>query len=303
MNENEISKEEIKDLRILIDSAIFETVQSTKQKASSPQEPDYICELSTFFSKKLCTILKGKFPQLNFNVTGIYCHQKPLVEFECKKIELGDILFVYIDHYKNDNTLFNSLLFQAKLSSTYYKDLYNNELNQLKLYEEWPKFVYSRAGSLNGQERDITPKSITDGAQYLLIYNDCGHTCMGCAKPSRKLKTYSSLGDVISNFLIFKSGRQFYERNFTSDEWSNMIWDLLTITKGYYSKRKNIGEFDFPRNNLLEFYCSEPCNPNLLWNQIQDYDYREEHSGKKKGMSMVIIESFSKVDDKIGVRM
>lgn len=49
------------------------------------------------------------------------------------------------------------------------------DYHQLLLYTKWPKFEYARAGALNGRIRSIQPKSITPGAQYLLI-DDSGRS-------------------------------------------------------------------------------------------------------------------------------
>lgn len=61
-----------------------------------PQEPDYIAALSTKFIKNF-NILVAVFPKYEFSVSGVYCHQKPIVDIHLdKKPELGDILFVYV---------------------------------------------------------------------------------------------------------------------------------------------------------------------------------------------------------------
>lgn len=66
--------------------------------------------------------------------------------------------------------MYNALLFQAKISDRYEMKVKGNELHQLELYKRWPEFVYHRAGRfLNGKTRNVCPKTINDGAQYLLI--------------------------------------------------------------------------------------------------------------------------------------
>jgi hypothetical protein len=40
---------------------------------------------------------KKAFPKIKFSLTGIFCHQKPIVDIGLSTApELGDILFVYI---------------------------------------------------------------------------------------------------------------------------------------------------------------------------------------------------------------
>lgn len=65
---------------------------------SRPQEPDYIAVLPTKFIKDFFNILVAVFPNYDFSILGVYCHQKPIVDINLsKKVELGDILFVYAD--------------------------------------------------------------------------------------------------------------------------------------------------------------------------------------------------------------
>ena len=58
--------------------------------------------------------------------------------------------------------------FESDMGGTF-KVLQSGDTHQLILYTRWPRFQYCRAGYLNGQERSINPKTITTGAQYLLI--------------------------------------------------------------------------------------------------------------------------------------
>ena len=99
------------------------------------------------------------------------------------------------------------------------------------------------------------PKTINDGAQYLLIddnsftnglYFRKGMFPMGCAIPDDILCINNSLSSELIDLLKLKSGRTFDSNpHTTEDEWSKMIWDLLKISTLKYSKRKNIM---YPRN-------------------------------------------------------
>jgi hypothetical protein len=67
--------------------------------------------------------LQITFPDLQFSVHGVYCHQKPLADFSASKpstnaVEIGDLLVVYRFIDENDKEILNSLLLQAKISST-----------------------------------------------------------------------------------------------------------------------------------------------------------------------------------------
>lgn len=92
----------------------------TKKCKNSPQEPDYVAALSIKFLKDLFNILVAVFPEYDFSILGVYCHQKPIVDIKLnKKPELGDILFVYADRREDrrknrEVILLNSLLRDEK---------------------------------------------------------------------------------------------------------------------------------------------------------------------------------------------
>jgi hypothetical protein len=230
----------------------------------------------------LFSILKKYFPLKEFSITGIYCHQKPIVDIKAAKDpELGDILFVYIYNDTPGTRRYNSLLMQAKKSKYSTTMVSKADEHQLKLYTDWPLFYYKRAGSLDGTTRDIMPKSFHAGAQYLLIYE--GHYFilpgspisfpMGCATPMKKLSINKRLDKELVDFITFKSGRIFEENTATTkDEWTRMIWELLAITKKKGSKRKNAGLKAFPRQvtaNLDGFFS--------FASSIEDTYFRDLH--------------------------
>lgn len=250
----------------LSDSVDF-VVAECSQLGNSPQEPDFIASLVLNFTPQLFTILKNVFPERKFSVTGVFCHQKPLVDIGLTKDpELGDILLVYV--YRDDGGYkkFNSLLFQAKISTKSTVLVSSADEHQLKLYSEWPVFKYKRAGKLNGITRDILPKTIHDGAQYLLIesrpvfwFSDhSGSYPMGCAIPAKTLSINNSFTIELIDFLKFKSGRAFEENPFTTDDdWTKLVWDILKVTKDKVSKRRNSRLMQFPRQvtSNLDGYC------------------------------------------------
>lgn len=223
-----------------------------------PQEPDYVAALSLRFTERLFYILSAVFPHCQFSVSSVFCHQKPIVDIgKVKKPEVGDILLVYVDKQANGIIRYNSLLLQAKISNSPILKIHSSEQHQLDLYCDWPKFTYYRAGALNGQTRDIVPKTPTKGAQYLLIDNNpltnglceqAGTFPMGCGLASNPVYLDESLSIELINFLKFKSGRPFEKKNSkTNDDWTKMIWDLLTISSNKFSKRKNAGNLKIPR--------------------------------------------------------
>ena len=238
-------------------NAVGFIVRECNKRGNRPQEPDYVAALSLKFTPDLFSILKTIFPRNKFSVTGVFCHQAPLADIGLRTApEIGDILFVYVYTDRMGLKKFNSLLFQAKISTESTLIIDSSEAHQLELYSKWPKFTYKRAGTLNGESRDILPKTINDGAQYLLIDNHPiyglsgmrGTFPMGCATPAKILSINDDLASEITNFIKFKSGRAFEDDlSQSKDDWSKMIWDLLRITKDKASKRNNAGLSSFPR--------------------------------------------------------
>ncbi len=248
--------------RAVVNSIDF-VVEKCNKLGNNPEEPDFVASLTLKFTSDFYNILKTVFTKNKFSLTGVFCHQKPIVNIGLSKDpELGDILFVYIFKDKRGNKKFNSLLFQAKKSRNATTTITSSDEHQLKLYSEWPIFTYKRAGKLNGTSRDIIPKTINDGAQYLLIDDHPiyglsglnGTFPMGCATPSKILSINNDLTNELIDFLKFKSGRAFEDDSpKTKDEWSKMIWEILQATKNKASKRMNAGISNLPRQNTNNF--------------------------------------------------
>lgn len=233
-----------------------------------PEEPDYVADLSLNWisdvAKILGIILRSEF---RVGITGVFCHQKPLADIGSgSSPEIGDLLIVLKYQEARSAPIFNSLLFQAKTSTSESFRLGKGELHQLKLYEQWPKFRYKRAGSLNGQERDIHPKCPCAGAKYLLVDSSYiglhrypTHFPFGCAIPSRSITLTKNFSEEFIDFLTLDAGKVISDKASVSEDWSKMIWDLLEITKHKLAKRKRSGlGKGFPRQttSTMDAYYS-----------------------------------------------
>lgn len=268
-----------------IRNAIYNSVSGL----NAPQEPDYIAALVRNFSLSLRDILESYIPG-RFRVGGCFIHQKPLAKFcdpfiSKKSPEIGDLLIVYKETIYPDNEVrYNALLLQAKKTDHIYRThISEDDKHQLILYTQWPKFTYDRAGHLNGRVRNIIPKMITSGAQYLLIdehesYHCCPAPSFWCAMPQEHLVASNSLAMQIVKFLEFQVGRPFVSGP-RRDHWSQMIWDLLRISAESKFNRQRSGIRNQPRSSgdifsiLLENY-----------NQQEIYDVPED------GVSVLCIE-------------
>lgn len=236
-----------------ISKAISHSVTGLK----ATQEPDYIVALVYNFSLGLRDILH-RYILGRFRVGGCYIHQKPLAKFCDSSIsgtnpEIGDLLIVYKEIHP-DEVRYNALLLQAKKTNDVYRThVLKDDKHQLILYTKWPKFAYARAGSLNGRIRNIVPKTITSGAQYLLIdehnsYPCCSAPSFWCAMPQEYLVASNSLALQIIKFLEFQVGRSFVSGP-RRDHWSQMIWDLLRISAESKFNRQKSGCRDQPRSS------------------------------------------------------
>lgn len=152
------------------------------------------------------------------------------------------------------------------------------------------------------------PKTINDGAQYLLIddnpstnglYVEKGMFPMGCAIPDDILYVNNSLSSELIDLLKIKSGRTFDDAiHTTEDEWSKMIWDLLQIAALKYSKRKNTQLRSFSRiNECSHFYTESMGNITLLDETLCDFINMKEISDEDSGVSVVLVESQLKSEE------
>ena len=233
---------------------IHRAIEHSIDSVRNMHEPDYIAALVTKLPRQLSSILQQYYPHNKFRVGGCFIHQKPLARFftssssNKKAPEIGDLLIVYKEISHTGNIYHNALILQAKKADNiYYSPVSHNDSHQLRLYREWPKFKYERAGILNGTVRSISPKTFTPGAQYLLISEGNLHPCtiygctFWCAIPNDILVASKSLALELIDFIEFQTGRPFVPRKGNIDQWSKMIWDLLGITSNTVFNRRKAG--------------------------------------------------------------
>lgn len=293
-----------------LEESINRVIDKCKLLNTTPQEPDFIADLVINFSKKLHENLKIHLPNFDWSVTGIYCHQKPIVNIGSKvNPELGDLMLVFIHTDEFGRKHLNSLLLQAKKNVTINYTVANNESHQLKLYEEWSDFKYQRAGKLNGVERKILPKIHHSGGRYLIISQEAGLVLpfaqnqsfyYGVAVPNRNIVVSMQFDICLIHFMKFILGRTFeLDSTKTDDDWTKVVWDLIDVAKQKVSRRRNSGLATFPRNSThtsdgLAFM--ENTSNSIFYQLSQevgngnnDEEYYIENSDG--GIPMLIIES------------
>lgn len=265
-------------------------IHASVPKSKAPHEPDYIASLVLDFARKLYHIL-NKFHCGYFRVGSCFIHQKPLAKFcdrsiASKNPEIGDLLIVYKEIiYPDKEVKYNALLLQAKKTSNIYRtDLSKEDKHQLILYTQWPRFAYVRAGHLNGQIRNIVPKTITSGAQYLLIDAHKSYHSLypapsfWCAMPQEYLVASNTLAMQIVKFLEFQVGRPFVDEQ-KKDDWSQMIWDLLQISAESRFNRQRSGNVNQPRSS------------DDIFSMLSESHYPQEMpNSQKKGITVLCIQ-------------
>ena len=242
----------IKDLETSITRCMHAAFNSCGYR--TPEEPDFVAELVEGIPRDILKSLEVYAPGYQYAVSGIFCHQKPLACFGADKDpEIGDILIVYIEENKSGVKKCNALLLQAKKCDKIPYTISHSEEHQLKLYEEWPTFILKRAGSYNGTEIDIQPKTLNAGAQYLLFqtpYNDEKKVC--CAYPDKQIMPEKRLSEQIIDLMKFFTGRTFIikNKNKYTDDWSKLVLKLIGISGVSYFTRRASGRVKSERQTI-----------------------------------------------------
>lgn len=234
---------------------------------SSYHEPDYVAKLVATLPGVIKKSLQAQLPYRQFAVGGAFIHQKPLARFlrppylGMKNPELGDLLIVCREQ-RASGSVYNALLLQAKCTDNILRTTVPND-HQFILYSQWPAFEYVRAGHLNGVRRSVCPKTITQGAQYLLINKKCPSEMLTAAVDI-PLEGTTCLPCALASVLAFDRGRTIKKNTF--DNWSNVIWDLLSICSSSVFNRRWAGYNNQPRlygDSAFNFILSQDDNNDI----------------------------------------
>ncbi|MBQ3579640.1 MAG: hypothetical protein II975_01405 [Bacteroidales bacterium] len=251
----------------VINQEAEKALKNAREKAApqKPQEPDYVAALTGDFVNSM----KGLLPGVLFG--GVFVHQRPYVTFtdkSSKKVEceLGDLLMVC--HKRVDSLdWYNAALLQWKKSDKPVFGTSSSDAKQLELYQVWPQFC------MKGKMYDIQPKTVTPGAQYGTFYPS-KNTKMYVDMPAQKHKVNSdyTFGRFVWNMINWETGRPIDPERTSKDEWSKLIWDLMSNSINAHFNRRRIGKVkcdramgDFfdrffpkgPKGSRLDFILSE----------------------------------------------
>ena len=214
------------------------------------QEPDYTAAITLCLPAKLEQLFAPKV-----KVGGCFVHQNPIVHFENQKkgCELGDLL-VLCRKVVDGGQRYNSALFQLKMAKNLVETPDN--LIQLKLYTEWPKFTI---GSIFDSNKcyDIEPKTVTPGAQYMFVVNPyihsfCHNVLFTHSIPEKNMPidVSYSFGSFLWDFIHWQKGLPFADEDFAAtNEWSRLMWDVIARTNEVIFHRRNINKDGMLRQN------------------------------------------------------
>jgi hypothetical protein len=196
------------------------------------------------------TLLQKK--GIALRVSGVFCHGHPQVTFgrPSSQVELADFLVVH-QHTVKRRSSARALLVQAKMSAAATHALPTNDA-QLQLFSRWPPFEFV-TGGLQPGPRNIGEKG--HGSRYALVLShhaypedlDWADQCPWAASPAQQRLTADiSLARLLGDILLGKDGRTF-QLGKTTNEWSRMIQELLSVTGQRTYRRVNIGRGQSPR--------------------------------------------------------
>lgn len=254
------------------------------------QEPDYVAKLVTTLPWVLKNSLQQLLPGRNIVTGGAFIHQKPLAHFinppqpNLRNPELGDLLVVCREQ-RASGYVYNALLLQAKCTDNVFRTAIPAD-HQFILYTRWLEFEYVRAGSFNGVRRSVCPKTITQGAQYLLI--DKNHpTVQYTATVDNPLVGTTPLPCALASVIAFERGRTF-QSGYPCDMWSRMIWDLLSISACAVFNRRAAGFNNRDRwtgDNTFRFFLNNGGE-----NDLPPIVYSEDEMGVNSGVSVICVD-------------
>ena len=273
-------------IRFILASDINAAIRSISWP-NSYQEPDYVAKLVTTLPKALKTSLRNLLPGRDIKVGGAFIHQKPLAHFvnppynRLPSPELGDLLVVCRES-RASGFVYNALLLQAKCV----KDVYHSPIpmdHQFLLYSKWPAFIYARAGYLNGVRRSIYPKTITQGAKYLLIdRNDPFYVFT--ATVNNPLEGETPFPCELASVIAFDRGRTF-RFGHPRDMWSKVICDLLEVSAHtkFNRRHQNFNNVNrYQGDNFFDHFLDEEYDIPI----IDDMD----EEGSFSGVSVICVD-------------
>jgi hypothetical protein len=254
-----------------LENAVETAISATFSNISKP-EPQLIANLAWEFPSAINNLgLK------NISAGGVFCHQRPHVMYKPfpdprhKSVEVGDILIIRKLVKRKEIVDTRALLFQAK--KIYKLDTQPDNLNQWRLYADWPVFTYTCPKTLAGKKRHIREPDMYDAAKYLLIvdgqsaceefaYCHLKHSEHCCniltAQPRQpQIGGYQCFIHEILEFIYGNAGKPFETPDPGTRGWNQFIFDQIAATAeltSTYIKTASSGKA-IKRGTGDLFYC------------------------------------------------
>lgn len=259
-----LARRKINQLTLGIDSLCAGSFFHVQRRCvGTPQEPDWVAGLLLHGTSRFARHLSKVLAPHPVSVTGIFCHQSPMVEHPHGRCELGDVMWVHQHTNLDGEVERRAILLQAKMSHALPHQIAKQELVQYQLYNSWPDFKYYR-GPLNDTTRKVNPSQPHLGAQYLLIDDPVfplrrpyvtGRTiarAITCDAVD-PLVMQASLGRALAGMLAGQSGRSFVDEATAraGKDWDAVVWDLLSMTTTKIFNRRNARYVGEPRQVSL----------------------------------------------------
>lgn len=203
---------------------------------SKPHEPAFVASLICDGLPELHASWQPLLRGVTLEIAGVYCHQSPKVTWpgihQCQKtkpsnsIELGDLLMCHFHTSVTGREWNCALLMQAKMVSKLPHKIQAQELTQLYLYEDYPRFTYTTPSTLQGQPRAIARRS---GRPLRYLALDGVNTAV-LTRPESTLINFKLFDLSLVHLLGHWAGRVFVRTNFPqNDDWSRVVMDLLIV--------------------------------------------------------------------------
>ena len=221
----------------------------------------------------------------NAKYGGCYIHQNPYVTTKVggKTCEAGDLLVLCRKTIEN-NVRINAALFQLKRAKSIFRQVVPDNPTQFELYATWPVFSLGRKFN-SGMERDVEPKAVTPGAQYMFVndfnvmYEDSDdiNYCIdyppvfthSIPEPVMENRSDLSFGRFLWEFIHWQTGRPIApQQDLAKDGWSKFIWDLIVKTHNAKISNINVGiqkkhNISRQQGDFFHFLTTDDCITHL----------------------------------------
>lgn len=296
-----------------ISSIWFSHAHAFDQK-KKPHEPDHVASLILNglprLDKLWTEILKKH--GLSVQITGVFCHQYPQVEFEIGKnnatVELADLMVVRRHYSKGKIEREVATLIQSKMSNDSTKHISDSD-PQYYLYNNWPDFKFKQLAYSN-HIRNIGKN--TEQSKYGLICDKklfpedntvWPDSCFWSVvhQLQSNMESDESFASFLEGMVAFERGRDFFSDQQAGCQWTQTILELLNVT---FNKKLKTRLYKSPQrgSNQLAFLMSGIGDKAGITgpaiNAGDDGNDGTEDDGEDSppGISTILIETFDTKD-------